>query len=253
MTARPRTFELKDDRGVINLLSGAKLYLEVIDEDLEKALVRQVDWYIEQKNRGQLCGVRTRGKVNVQPNSTRCDFQAGPRYDDYARQNVITEGDQMDGGGRFAPEPMPACAFALRDALARRGIVPEKDVPDIFLANNYAPEQFTLNHTDAKYIQRPLIVTTLLTAGYMVFGKTLMKQLDPEGRVFFVGRQCDHLTVTLPPRSTLVLEGRAADNIQHAINQVRHRRISILLRKTHLQQGNNVIHHRDTRTAAHPF
>ena len=41
----------------------------------------------------------------------------------------------------------------------------------------------------------------------------------------------ESLTVSLPPRSTLVLRGVSADECQHAINAVAERRISILLRR----------------------
>jgi hypothetical protein len=51
------------------------------------------------------------------------------------------------------------------------------------------------------------------------------------------------LTIQLPPRSAFVLTGVAADTIQHAINPADDRRISILLRKTHLQKGNSLIDH----------
>ena len=48
----------------------------------------------------------------------------------------------------------------------QRGVLSE-DAPfaDIFLANVYEKGQFTLNHIDAKYIKRPLIVTSPTLVG----------------------------------------------------------------------------------------
>merc|ERR1711939_38617 len=93
---------------------------------------------------------------------------------------------------------------------------------DIFLANVYEKGQFTLNHIDAKYIKRPLIVTSLLSSGTMVFGKKLARDQEKNGS----GTK----QIRLPPRSTLVLDGVSANDIQHAINGVDKRRMSILMR-----------------------
>ena len=70
--------------------------------------------------------------------------------------------------------------------LSGRGVLSE-DAPfaDIFLANVYEKGQFTLNHIDAKYIKRPLIVTSLLSSGTMVFGKKLARDQEKSGGRFF--------------------------------------------------------------------
>ena len=129
---------------------------------------------------------------------------------------------------------MPAVAFELAECLEKRGVTPKDEAYDIFLANNYEAGQYTANHTDAKYILRPLIVTSLLSEGEIVFGRHLASD-GGKTRAYKGSRGCPSLTLTLPPRSTIVLEGKAADVAQHAINTVKQRRISILLRKTHLQ------------------
>ena len=109
--------------------------------------------------------------------------------------------------------------------------------PEIFLANNYERGQYTLNHTDAPYIARPLVVTTLLSAGDIVFGKALRRTApaDEKPEATFThkpGSPGGSLVVSLPPRSTLYLSGPSANAIQHAINAVPTRRISVLLRRS---------------------
>ncbi|KAJ1459681.1 hypothetical protein M885DRAFT_510866 [Pelagophyceae sp. CCMP2097] len=228
---RVETFVLRD--GDVNLLEGCRLYHDVIDEGLERRLVKQVDSYIARADFGQDAGaraVRYGGPVERRPGFARRDFQAGPKFDDYRQQRVISAGDLVDGVP-FVSEPMPSVAADLAAALARKRIAPADEQYDIFLANNYEAGQFTAMHTDAKYIQRPLIVTTLLSPGEIVFGRQLTFDAAAMTKKF-VGKKCAHLTVTLPPRSTLVLTGPSADVAQHAINTVAQRRISILLRKT---------------------
>ena len=190
--------------------------------------MRRVDDLLRRSEAGALGGRPYQGfgrPVNRSPGAVRTDVQAGKKFDDYKNQRIVEEG--QDG---FAPEPMPPEARELHEALVRRGVVDGAAEPEIFLANNYEAGQYTLNHVDAAYIERPLVVTTLLSPGDMVFGKAL-KRTAPGATTFGGKPGFESLTVTLPPRSTLVLSGPSADDCQHAINAVSERRISILLRR----------------------
>ena len=216
-----------------NILDGARLYRDVIDEALERKLVARVDDMLARSEAGALGGRPFQGikgrSINRSPGATRTDVQSGGKYDDYKKQRIIAAGDDVSGRP-FEPEPMPAEARELHDALVARGVVPAEPGPEIFLANNYEAGQYTLNHIDAAYIERPLVVTTLLSSGDMVFGKYL-KRVAPGAAQFGGKPGFESLTVSLPPRSTLVLRGVSADECQHAINAVAERRISILLRR----------------------
>merc|ERR1719174_3336709 len=216
-----------------NALEGCRLYKDSIDEDLEQRLVDTVDDMLARDARGTLGGQPFQGgrPRKLKQGQSRTDVQAGPKFDDYKHQQILTEGDTLADGSLFAPEPMPAVARELHDALIRRGVLSE-DAPfaDIFLANVYERGQFTLNHIDAKYIKRPLIVTSLLSSGTMVFGKKLARDQEKNGSRFFGKNGSGTKQIRLPPRSTLVLDGVSANDIQHAINGVDKRRMSILMR-----------------------
>merc|ERR1719174_1103181 len=216
-----------------NALEGCRLYKDSIDEDLEQRLVDTVDDMLARDARGTLGGQPFQGgrPRKLKQGQSRTDVQAGPKFDDYKHQQILSEGDTLADGSLFAPEPMPAVARELHDALVRRGALSE-DAPfaDIFLANVYEKGQFTLNHIDAKYIKRPLIVTSLLSSGTMVFGKKLARDQEKNGSRFFGKNGAGTKQIRLPPRSTLVLDGVSANDIQHAINGVDKRRMSILMR-----------------------
>lgn len=216
-----------------NALEGCRLYKDSIDENLEKKLASCVDDMLRRDANGSIGGHPFQGgrQRKLRPGQSRTDVQAGPKFDDYKNQQILTEGDTLRDGSLFTPEPMPPVAQELHDGLVRRGVLND-DAPfaDIFLANVYEKGQFTLNHTDAKYIQRPLIVTSLLSSGTIVFGKKLTRDQEKNGSTFFGKSGSLSKQITLPARSTLVLEGPAADYIQHAINGVDKRRMSILMR-----------------------
>merc|ERR1719174_3061817 len=190
-----------------NALEGCRLYKDSIDEDLEQRLVDTVDDMLARDARGTLGGQPFQGgrPRKLKQGQSRTDVQAGPKFDDYKHQQILTEGDTLADGSLFAPEPMPAVARELHDALIRRGVLSE-DAPfaDIFLANVYERGQFTLNHIDAKYIKRPLIVTSLLSSGTMVFGKKLARDQEKNGSRFFGKNGSGTKQIRLPPRSTLV-------------------------------------------------
>ena len=216
-----------------NALEGCRLYKDSIDEDLEQRLVDTVDDMLARDARGTLGGQPFQGgrARKLKQGQSRTDVQAGPKFDDYKHQQILTEGDTLADGSLFAPEPMPAVARELHDALVRRGVLQEDaQFADIFLANVYEKGQFTLNHIDAKYIKRPLIVTSLLSSGTMVFGKKLARDQEKNGSRFFSKNGSPSKQIKLPPRSTLVLDGAAANDIQHAVNGVDKRRMSILMR-----------------------
>lgn len=74
-------------------------------------------------------------------------------------------------------------------------------------------------------------MTTLLSDGDMMFAKKLQRRGKDQKVPFFEGaRGGQALSLKLPRRSTLVLEGKAANEVEHAINAVTDRRMSILLR-----------------------
>merc|ERR1719247_681993 len=216
-----------------NVLEGCRLYKDSIDEDSEQRLVDTVDDMLARDARGTLGGQPFQGgrARKMKQGQSRTDVQAGPKFDDYKHQQILSEGDTLADGSLFAPEPMPAVARELHDALVRRGVLSEDaQFADIFLANVYERGQFTLNHIDAKYIKRPLIVTSLLSSGTMVFGKKLARDQEKNGSKFFSKNGSPSKQIKLPPRSTLVLDGAAANDIQHAVNGVDKRRMSILMR-----------------------
>lgn len=142
---------------------------------------------------------------------------------------TYTHSNRVDAETRVAA--MPAIFEDVLDALVARGVIGKDEKMDSCTVNVYGKGQWIPPHIDNPTFARPFVTVSLASAQTMTMGRGMLwpsGDEKPDPGVVYEGEE---FRVVLPAKSAVRMEGRAADEYEHAIPPVSEDRISLTFRR----------------------
>ena len=144
------------------------------------------------------------------------------QYGTYTHSNRVRDDVEV--------ESMPAALRTVLDALVERGVIGKDEQMDSCTINVYERGMWIPPHIDNPAFARPFVTVSLESEQAMTLGRGM---IWPEGGTPASGETCEgeEIRLMLPARSAVRMEGRAADEYEHAIPPVSADRISLTFRR----------------------
>jgi len=200
---------------------GAEVFRDAVDDGLHDAVCAWVAEELERGRRGELEG---KTHAPVPPKWARRDQSR-----EMLQYGTYTHSNRVDAETRVAA--MPAIFEDVLDALVARGVIGKDEKMDSCTVNVYGKGQWIPPHIDNPTFARPFVTVSLASAQTMTMGRGMLwpsGDEKPDPGVVYEGEE---FRVVLPAKSAVRMEGRAADEYEHAIPPVSEDRISLTFRR----------------------
>ena len=200
---------------------GAEVFRDAVDDGLHDAVCAWVAEELERGRRGELEG---KTHAPVPPKWARKDQSR-----EMLQYGTYTHSNRVDAETRVAA--MPAIFEDVLDALVARGVIGKDEKMDSCTVNVYGKGQWIPPHIDNPTFARPFVTVSLASAQTMTMGRGMLwpsGDEKPDPGVVYEGEE---FRVVLPAKSAVRMEGRAADEYEHAIPPVSEDRISLTFRR----------------------
>ena len=200
---------------------GAEVFRDAVDDGLHDAVCAWVAEELERGRRGELEG---KTHAPVPPKWARKDQSR-----EMLQYGTYTHSNRVDAETRVAA--MPAIFEDVLDALVARGVIGKDKKMDSCTVNVYGKGQWIPPHIDNPTFARPFVTVSLASAQTMTMGRGMLwpsGDEKPDPGVVYEGEE---FRVVLPAKSAVRMEGRAADEYEHAIPPVSEDRISLTFRR----------------------
>ena len=200
---------------------GAEVFRDAVDDGLHDAVCAWVAEELERGRRGELEG---KTHAPVPPKWARRDQSR-----EMLQYGTYTHSNRVDAETRVAA--MPAIFEDVLDALVARGVIGKDEKMDSCTVNVYGKGQWIPPHIDNPTFARPFVTVSLASAQTMTLGRGMLwpsGDEKPDPGVVYEGEE---FRVVLPAKSAVRMEGRAADEYEHAIPPVSEDRISLTFRR----------------------
>ena len=200
---------------------GAEVFRDAVDDGLHDAVCAWVAEELERGRRGELEG---KTHAPVPPKWARRDQSR-----EMLQYGTYTHSNRVDAETRVAA--MPAIFEDVLDALVARGVIGKDEKMDSCTVNVYGKGQWIPPHIDNPTFARPFVTVSLASAQTMTMGRGMLwpsGDEKPDPGVVYEGEE---VRVVLPAKSAVRMEGRAADEYEHAIPPVSEDRISLTFRR----------------------
>ena len=200
---------------------GAEVFRDALSDELHDAVRAWIAEELERGRRGELEG---KTHAPVPPKWARRDQSR-----EMLQYGTYTHSNRVDAETRVAA--MPEIFNDVLDALVARGVIGEDEKMDSCTVNVYGKGQWIPPHIDNPTFARPFVTVSLASAQTMTMGRGMLwpsgdEKPDP-GMVY----EGEEFRVVLPAKSAVRMEGRAADEYEHAIPPVSEDRISLTFRR----------------------
>ena len=200
---------------------GAEVFRDAVDDGLHDAVCAWVAEELERGRRGELEG---KTHAPVPPKWARRDQSR-----EMLQYGTYTHSNRVDAETRVAA--MPEIFEDVLDALVARGVIGKDEKMDSCTVNVYGKGQWIPPHIDNPTFARPFVTVSLASAQTMTMGRGMLwpsGDEKPDPGVVYEGEE---FRVVLPAKSAVRMEGRAADEYEHAIPPVSEDRISLTFRR----------------------
>ena len=200
---------------------GAEVFRDAVDDGLHDAVCAWVAEELERGRRGELEG---KTHAPVPPKWARRDQSR-----EMLQYGTYTHSNRVDAETRVAA--MPAIFEDVLDALVARGVIGKDEKMDSCTVNVYGKGQWIPPHIVNPTFARPFVTVSLASAQTMTMGRGMLwpsGDEKPDPGVVYEGEE---FRVVLPAKSAVRMEGRAADEYEHAIPPVSEDRISLTFRR----------------------
>ena len=181
-------------------------------------------WVAEELERGRRGELEGKTHAPVPPKWARRDQSR-----EMLQYGTYTHSNRVDAETRVAA--MPAIFEDVLDALVARGVIGKDEKMDSCTVNVYGKGQWIPPHIDNPTFARPFVTVSLASAQTMTMGRGMLwpsGDEKPDPGVVYEGEE---FRVVLPAKSAVRMEGRAADEYEHAIPPVSEDRISLTFRR----------------------
>ena len=200
---------------------GAEVFRDAVDDGLHDAVCAWVAEELERGRRGELEG---KTHAPVPPKWARRDQSR-----EMLQYGTYTHSNRVDAETRVAA--MPAIFEDVLDALVARGVIGKDEKMDSCTVNVYGKGQWIPPHIDNPTFARPFVTVSLASAQTMTMGRGMLWPSGDEKPDPGVAYEGEEFRVVLPAKSAVRMEGRAADEYEHAIPPVSEDRISLTFRR----------------------
>jgi len=200
---------------------GAEVFRDAVDDGLHDAVCAWVAEELERGRRGELEG---KTHAPVPPKWARRDQSR-----EMLQYGTYTHSNRVDAETRVAA--MPAIFEDVLDALVARGVIGKDEKMDSCTVNVYGKGQWIPPHIDNPTFARPFVTVSLASAQTMTMGRGMLWPIGDEKPDPGVVYEGEEFRVVLPAKSAVRMEGRAADEYEHAIPPVSEDRISLTFRR----------------------
>tara|TARA_B110000003_G_scaffold273538_1_gene311502 strand:- start:956 stop:2764 length:1809 start_codon:yes stop_codon:yes gene_type:complete len=220
MTASGASVAARATRADVETI-GAEVFRDAVDDGLHDAVCAWVAEELERGRRGELEG---KTHAPVPPKWARRDQSR-----EMLQYGTYTHSNRVDAETRVAA--MPAIFEDVLDALVARGVIGKDEKMDSCTVNVYGKGQWIPPHIDNPTFARPFVTVSLASAQTMTMGRGMLwpsGDEKPDPGVVYEGEE---FRVVLPAKSAVRMEGRAADEYEHAIPPVSEDRISLTFRR----------------------
>ena len=200
---------------------GAEVFRDALSDELHDAVRAWIAEELERGRRGELEG---KTHAPVPPKWARRDQSR-----EMLQYGTYTHSNRVDAETRVAA--MPAIFEDVLDALVARGVIGKDEKMDSCTVNVYGKGQWIPPHIDNPTFARPFVTVSLASAQTMTMGRGMLwpsGDEKPDPGVVYEGEE---FRVVLPAKSAVRMEGRAADEYEHAIPPVSEDRISLTFRR----------------------
>ena len=181
-------------------------------------------WVAEELERGRRGELEGKTHAPVPPKWARRDQSR-----EMLQYGTYTHSNRVDAETRVAA--MPAIFEDVLDALVARGVIGKDEKMDSCTVNVYGKGQWIPPHIDNPTFARPFVTVSLASAQTMTMGRGMLWPSGDEKPDPGVAYEGEEFRVVLPAKSAVRMEGRAADEYEHAIPPVSEDRISLTFRR----------------------